>query len=159
MSLAWLFQVFLFGGCSLLISLVRPYKKAYMNVTDGLILCSIAIFALLYLLYIYALQDSPFIYLFSIIIILTLPLVWFIVFISVKLYTIGKKHNKFCNKKTSVATSPQQNVSHATTNDHELPHRVLNPELYNTDSIQNNTSESSNSHTPQRAVQVYLSEP
>ena len=50
MSLAWLFQVFLFGGCSLLISLVRPYKKAYMNVTDSLFLCSIAIFALLYLL-------------------------------------------------------------------------------------------------------------
>ena len=161
MSLAWLFQVFLFGGCSLLISLVRPYKKAYMNVTDSLILCSIAIFALLYLLYIYAFQDSPLIYLVSIIIILTLPLIWFTAFISVKLYTIGKRHNTFCNKKKSADTPAQQNVSDGTTNDLELPDRVLNPELYNnhTETIQNNTSESFNSHTPQRAVQIYLSEP
>ena len=159
LSLAWLFQVFLFGGCSLLISLIRPYKKAYMNVTDSLLLCSIAIFALLYLLYIYAFQDSPWIYLFAIIVILTLPLVWFIVFVLVKLYTIGKRYNKFCNKKKSADTPAQQNVPDATTDDLELPDRVLNPELYNTDSIQNNTSESCNSHTPQRAVQVYLSEP
>ena len=164
MSLGWLFQVFLFGGCSFLIMLTRPYKKAYMNITDSLFLCSIAIFALLYLLYIYAFQDSPLIYLFFIIIILTLPVIWFIIYTSVKIYAIIGRYT-FCNTKKKTADTPfqQNNTSSDPPNDLELPDRVLNPELYNnhTEAIQNDTSESSNTlpTPPQRALQVYLSEP
>ena len=36
----------LFAGCSLMIALVRPYKKAYMNIIDALILGIMALIAL-----------------------------------------------------------------------------------------------------------------
>ena len=155
MSLAWLFEVFLFGCCSLLIAIVRPYKNTCMNITDSLLLCSIAVFALLYIFNIYAFQDSPDVYLFSIVVVLTLPIIWFITYISVK---ILRKTCSLCKKKTSIASEvQQQNLSDTDTNDIELPDRVVNPELYiNAESLQNYTS---NSHTlPERALQIYISE-
>ena len=153
MSLAWLYQVLLFGGCGLLIALVRPYKKAYMNITDSLLLISVALFSLLYLLNLYALQDSPEIYIFSTVVVLTLPLIWFVAYLTTKPF---HKKTLPC-KKGSICTRSRQQDATDTTNDFELPDRIVRSELYNNEIVHSETSGTS-VVTPQHALQVYVSE-
>ena len=154
MSLAWLFQVLLFGSCGLLIALAQPYKKAYMNITDSLLLCSIAMFALLYLLYLYAFSDSTAIYLFSIIVILTLPHIWFSAFLFTKLFRKKCFLNRILKENVSKTVVQHQETSGRATDDPELPDRVLNPGRYSAEITLNETSNS----LPQCALQVYVSE-
>ena len=163
-SLAWLFQVLLFGSCSLLIALVSPYKKIYMNITDSLLLCSIAIFAILYLMHLYAFSDSPAIYQLSIIVVLTLPLICFAAYVMITVYA---ERNFFCNwiiKKKNSKRRGEQHEAHASdiTNnslDSELPDRVVNPGNYRQVTTPNDTMESSNPSTSSHhALQVYVTE-
>ena len=45
------FNFLLFGGASLLIAIVQPYKEMYMNIIDSLILAVISLIGILYILY------------------------------------------------------------------------------------------------------------
>lgn len=161
MSLAWLFQVLLFGGCSLLIALVHPYKKAYMNITDSLLLCAIAIFAILYLMHLYAFSDSPaIIYQLSIIVVLTLPLMCFAAYVIITVFV----ERNFCNWIRNSKRRGEQHEAHVSdmasnSLDSELPDRVVNPGNYRQVATQNDTMESSNPSTSsQHALPAYVAE-
>ena len=57
----------IFGGCSLMIALVHPYKKAYMNIIDVLILGIMALIGLM--LNTYYMQVNTYILLLSVLIV------------------------------------------------------------------------------------------
>ena len=50
------FHFLLFGGSSLLIAIVQPYKQVYMNVIDALTLAVLSLIGALFILYIYLMQ-------------------------------------------------------------------------------------------------------
>ena len=127
--------VVLYGTSSLLIAIVRPYKKAYMNITDTLIFANLALIALVLTKYSgqenYNSPSSAF-YEISGSILSTLPLLGLTV---VVIYKIFKVFKRFCNTKSVYRTQEEcthmevpQQVNLESSDDPELPYRMLHPD-------------------------------
>ena len=141
----WIAEAILFGGSSLLIAAVRPYKKTYMNIIDALVLFNISLLsAFLSMFYISirsptSIPFSPGLLLWMIIIVGSMPLIGLVVYI-VRLLLRNKQVSKWINIKNSCCTSrkvvesnqtesAQQNTSDNLC-DHDLPDRILHPHDY-----------------------------
>ena len=149
-NLMFLFLHFLlFGGASLLIAMVQPYKRTYMNIIDSLILAVLSLIGILYILYLYLGPDqaqySTF-FLIALCLDFTLPLFGIIVVFIFKILRgkiptnwihICNKH--LCRSPCSACTSDEgnneipespNNITTITTTEVELPDRLLHPYRY-----------------------------
>jgi hypothetical protein len=85
----WFFHFVVFGGASLLITIVQPYKRTYMNTLDSLILAIISLVGVLYILYLNQgpnqEQHSTF-FLIVLCLDFTLPLFGFVIVIIFKMF-------------------------------------------------------------------------
>ena len=135
-SIAFILLVVLYTSYQIVIALIRPYKKAYMNIIDPLILANLALLALMGEKY--YLEDSlTLLYAITISVFTFLPLLSLIGFIAYrKLRWFWSKLNCFKLKKdtfkhqisNSIAQEDQQdNINDS---DQELPDRVLHPQQY-----------------------------
>ena len=52
-QIGWLLRVLMFLSLSILIIMLQPYKKSYMNVLDGLVLALMGFLALLLVTFLY----------------------------------------------------------------------------------------------------------
>ena len=156
-SLSFTVVILLYVVSSLLIALVRPYKKAYMNITDTLILANLALLSLVLDKYSgqtnHGFSSSAF-YEISGSILSTVPLLGLT---GVIIYRIFKKlisfykllsHDKVGNEDLEV---PQQVILDAG-DDPELPDRMLHPEQYAREFSFNSTEKT---HLKPLAVNVY----
>ena len=136
----WFFHFLLFGGASLLIALVQPYKHVHMNVIDSLILAVLSLIGILYMLYLELrdgeTQNTTFFFI-ALCLNFTLPLLGFFVAITVKLIRTIFPVHLICSsksKKEENSDMPEsQNTVHnstVTTTDIEFPDRILNPYRY-----------------------------
>ena len=57
-QIGWLLRVLIFLSLSILIIIVQPYKKRYMNVLDGLLLALMGFLTLLLVTFLYILPSS-----------------------------------------------------------------------------------------------------
>lgn len=144
------FSAILYGGCGLMIALVCPYKKAYMNIIDSLIFGFMTLISLMLSNY-YEQESSDFLSLFYALvgsIFSSLPLLALAGFIAYKILKgpvkklMKKIHTPFytrllCFKNVHSHREPeavnegrvqQENVDDG--NNFELPDRVLHPEQY-----------------------------
>ena len=137
----WLFESVLFGGSSLLIAIVRPYKKTYMNIIDALVLFNISLLSALLSMF-YTSARSPGSTPFSPALMLALvgswPIIGFVVAFLVFVHRSKQVSKWISNIKRSCCTcigrrvqseSVQQNsVGHIC--DEELPDRFVHPDNY-----------------------------
>ena len=136
-NLSFTVVILLYVVSSLLMALARPYKKAYMNITDTLILANLALLSLVLDKYSgqgnHGSSSSAF-YEISGSILSTIPLVGLI---GVIIYRISRKLVVKCRKQLSndeigkedLEASQQVNLD--INEDTELPDRMLYPEQYN----------------------------
>ena len=137
----------LLTGCSLMVAIIQPYKKSFMNSIDSLILANIGLIALL--LDKYSGQDNGSIfgtiYLFVASFMATLPMVVMIGFVSYKFIkksikwipTLSIKERFCCSQKNAEKANNQINNSgsgEVISDDLELPDCVLHPEEYREES-------------------------
>lgn len=150
----WFFHFLLFGGASLLVAIVQPYKRVYMNIIDSLILAVLSLVGIIFILYLFLCDESSQYSTFFLIVlclIITLPLLGFIVAVTVNIIrtvvpmrwveTFAKRFDKASNKSRE-PNSYQQNQENVntttvtvTTTEVELPDRVLNPDRYADDAV------------------------
>ena len=143
----WFFLFLIFVGSSLLIAIVRPYKRMYMNVIDSLVLAVLSLIGILYILY-FSLnlnqsQNGMF-FLIALCIDFTLPLIGLIVFVIVKLFR--SKFWALIYKKgipgslvegNGAMQNNEETLSRvtATSTEVELPDRIVNPSRYTEESL------------------------
>lgn len=143
-TVTWISVSILFGVSSLLVAIVRPYKKTYMSVFDALILLNMsvgsAIFSLLFVS-IRSPEILPFsteFILFAITFFGCIPMVGLAVYLTVIFIVWSKKVSfwlkikNFCCTWKKVGEAEHNGSAHqnATVSDHELPDRFLHPEEY-----------------------------
>ena len=133
----------LFGGCSLLVALVQPYKNRYMSVIDSLILANVAFFTAVYDRNIYAFSSYQILSNISVV----LPAIGLILYICFKLvskpcsnlYRISKEKISSlgvplcCRQKDRDRQGenvPRPDGHNATDLELQLPDRVIHPESY-----------------------------
>jgi hypothetical protein len=143
----WFFHFLIFGGASLLIAIVQPYKRTYMNIIDSLILAIISLIGILYILYLNLgpgqEQNSTAFFLIVLCLDFTLPLIGLIVIIIFKIFEnkIPTSWSKnFCRSSKSdpsdernneVRVSPAVTMTTITTmTEVKLPDRILHPHRY-----------------------------
>ena len=120
--------VILYTAYGIMIALVRPYKKTYMNVIDTLLMANLALLALM-VDKLYS-EDANFfsalLYAITICIFGILPLLSLTGFIAYRiLRRIKNELDLFCTKMER-----KEQSSETTTIDPELPDRVLHPQQY-----------------------------
>ena len=142
-----LYDALLVGGVGFLIAIVRPYKKAYMNIIDSLILADVAYCVVMFDLYFQESVGSTaaLFYALNIGIVSSLPMCGFLGFVAYKIIPFKKlfelMKQRFpscqklfcCNKKKNNEkdeAAQQENVDEHGIEDHELPDRMVNPEIY-----------------------------
>ena len=145
----------LFGGASLLVALVKPYKHVYMNVIDSLILAVLSLTGILYILYFNSDETHRITFFFiALCVNFMLPLLGFTVAVSTKIIMtvlpghwrekltqfFGKRFLKDRGSSSDEINVQMQENQHISTSvvittDIEFPDRVLRPEAYaNSDS-------------------------
>ena len=141
----WFFHFLIFGGASLLIAIVQPYKQTYMNTIDSLILAVLSLIGILYILYFDQEQHSTF-FLIALCLDFTLPLFGIITVMIFKtfkdkvpvnwIHACNKNCCRFSSNGTSdkgtrvVQDSPPVSMTTTTTTEVELPDRILHPNRY-----------------------------
>ena len=154
LSASYTFVAILYAGCSLMIAIVQPYKKSFMNTIDSLILANMALIAIL--LDKYSGQDNGnifgTIYLLVGSFIATVPMVVMIGFISYKIikklmkWVPSSIKQKICclklKKKPDIEANQQKDNSESSDN-FELPDRILHPEEYEEETSINRTGRDS----------------
>ena len=131
----------LFGGCSLFIAIIQPYKKKYMSVIDSLILANMALssaaldrnfFASFFQIIIGLLVFSPALGLSSFIIykVLKKPLTRAFVWIKQKLPQVKERWLMICCKGREDGRALGGNTD-SDRDEIQLPDRIEHPELYN----------------------------
>ena len=136
----WLFEAILFGGSSLLIATIRPYKRTYMNVIDALVLFNISLLsALLSMFYTSARAPgstpfSPGLVLWMIAFVACWPIIGFVIVFLVFIYR-SKRVSKWLSKiKRSCCTCKRKMHPESASVDHvhdeELPDRFVHPDNY-----------------------------
>ena len=124
---------------AVLIATVRPYKEAYMNTLDTLILTTMALLTFFPLVYLFALSNvdsrvGRFLLSTSIFVVF-MPQLGFVIYLLVKFCKI-KQPRKWLKEKIAYRkrTHRQPNANEATnddsTRDESLPDRMVHPEIY-----------------------------
>ena len=139
----WVTASTLFGGSGILIAVVRPYKKAYMNVIDALLLFNMSVLSAIFSQFFASINNpkvvpySPAFVLWSITIIGCIPMFGFAVYVIVKFVKWSKrvslwlKFKQCCTYKRVGETDPSVSARQNEINgDLELPDRFLHPEEY-----------------------------
>ena len=141
LSASYTIVAILYAGCSLMIAIVQPYKKSFMNTIDSLILANMALISILLDKYSGRDNDNIFgtIYLLTGSFMSTVPMVVMIGYISYKIIKKFKKwmpisiKQRLCcsliKRKDDIEANQQGNNSHAM-DDFELPDCMLHPEEY-----------------------------
>ena len=133
---SWFFNSLIFGVFAMVIATVRPYKKAYKNNIDALILFTLSVLSVLYTLYLYTLPDDSLFqefFLYMLIFVVSLPQVGFVVYIAIKLlrnkWLMRKipSFSKYCRK------AQEQEIQ--LVEDEGLPDRVVHPNKYDSQAI------------------------
>ena len=144
LSTSYTIAAVLYGGSSLMIALIRPYKKAYMTTIDSLILANMALITIL--LDKYSVQESSSfistLYLLIGSILTTLPMLGITGFIIYKIFKkLMKKTPPFVQNLSCCFNKKRTNdieTSHQNGRDeYELPDRMLHPDMYEEDSEMN----------------------
>ena len=142
----WFFHFLVFGGASLLIAIVQPYKQTYMNTINSLILAVISLIGVLYILYLNLGPDqdqhSTF-FLIALCLDFTLPLFGSVIVMIFKnkiptslIYTCNENCCRSSKADTSdeadneARVSPAVTVTTTTMTEVELPDRILHPYRY-----------------------------
>ena len=131
-GLSWTISAVCFGVGSLLFSLLRPYKKNWLNVLDSLILALLALISL-WILYSFETHEKWFQ---SAGLLTALPLVYFVVYTVYRLLSWLGVLQKFQQKLRNIWQSLQQrwwayNVQQQEHfDDDQLPDRLVNPCQY-----------------------------
>ena len=138
--LFWFFYFLLFGGACLLVSLVRPYKKNYMNVIDSLILAILSLIGVYYILYLFLTHDYIQHSLFFLVLLFMnfiLPLVGITIVIITKMFKTPRcmRFRIFHFLSTAIdrpidiySSQPLQHLN--STTDLDFPDRILHPYRY-----------------------------
>ena len=141
LSTSLVLGVVLYGSYGIVIALVRPYKKRYMNIIDTLIMANLALLSLTVDRYYQ--EDSStlsLLYTITICIFSCLPLLSLIGFIVYKILKRFKREffhtkkrnvnhqNLISNESTAVTAFDHEDPNNDS--DSELPDRVLHPKLY-----------------------------
>ena len=168
------FVATLYGGCSLMIALVRPYKKSYMSTVDALILGNMALITLM-LDHRYDIKMMPKhlpVYLLILNIFISLPLLSLIGFICYKILQrlpvkkwqrrlrwLNKVSIKFCNGAEAVNKEliPSSNLESTSSNNLELPDRMCYPRQYDLEKDAHTQYVQYEDKTPDR-FELYLSQ-
>ena len=173
-STVFTFTAILYGGCSLIISLVRPYKKPYMNIIDALILGIMLIIALM-LDKNYQQESSDLLtsfYTVTLCIFSSLPLLGLAGFITCKILKspliklMIKVNTPFCTRllcfnscseqeAVNKEIAQQENLDDG--GDPELPDRVLHPKQYEGEMITIKREDIPVNQTP-HVHEVYVNE-
>ena len=131
----------LYGGCSLLIALVRPYKRTYMNIVDALILGNLVLITLMLS---YGYDTEPIsrhpIFLLVLSILISLPLLGLIGFTCYKILKRLPIKKKLKWQRKSVVEVASKEIIQPTNledsdSNRELPDRVLRPTQYNSEDV------------------------
>ena len=141
LSASYTFVTILYAGCSLLIAIVQPYKKSFMNTIDSLILANLALLSML--LDKYRGRDNGNIFDTMYIVVgsfmATVPMVVMIGFMSykiikklVKWMPSSIKQKIYCLKikKNDDEEARQERNNSDSRDNFELPDRILHPEVY-----------------------------
>jgi hypothetical protein len=136
----WLFEAILFGGSSLLIVAVRPYKRTYMNIIDALVLFNISLLSsLLSLFYTSARAPgstpfSPGLVLWMIAFIACWPIIGFVIVFLVFMHRSKRVSKWLSSIKRSFCTCngklQRESASVDQVPDEELPDRFIHPGNY-----------------------------
>lgn len=127
----------LYGGCSLLIALVRPYKKSYMNIVDALVLGNLTLLILMLDYQYYHIEPISLVF-FGVFI--SLPLLSLIGFICYKiLKRLPVKKNLKWQRRSEPEAGNKEIIQLAnlesSNNNCELPDRVLHPKQYDSEDV------------------------
>ena len=141
--IALFIRVLLFAAAILLIAIVRPYKEAYMNILDTLILSTFTLILFLTMLYLFIVSDisSPIgrFFFYTSIIVTYLPQLGFFVYLSVKFYR-SKRPIKWIQERctgtrktfccTTIGESRGTQTAATEEQEESLPDRMVHPEQY-----------------------------
>ena len=133
----WLFEAALFGGSSLLIAIVQPYKRTCMNIIDALVLFNISLLsALLSMFYTSARSPgstrfSPGLVLWMIAFVACWPIIGFVIVFLVFIHR-SKRASKWLSKIKVSCCTCKRRVQHDVDQvcDEELPDRFVHPDIY-----------------------------
>ena len=129
-----IFVAALYGGCSLLIALVRPYKKLYMNIVDALVLGNLTLLTLMLDYRYHHIQSTSLVFLG---VFISLPLLSLIGFICYKiLKRLPVKKNLRWRRRSEPEVVNKEIIQLAYlegSNNCELPDRVLHPKQYDSE--------------------------
>ena len=133
----WIFEAILFGGSSLLIATVRPYKRTYMNIVDALVLFFISLLsALLSMFYTSARSPgrtpfSPGLVLWMIAFVACWPIIGFVIVFLVLIHRSKRVSNWASKMRQSCCIRKKhESASMDHVPDEELPDRFLHPDNY-----------------------------
>ena len=144
-EVTWVVEAILFGGSSLLIATVRPYKKTYMNIIDALVLFNISLLAALLSMFYTSARSpnntpfSPGLLLWTIVVVGSVPIVGFVIYVTVKLLRNKQIpdwlsiRNSCCTCRTVLLIYQNESAQQDTLGrlcDRELPDRILHPDEY-----------------------------
>ena len=166
---SWFFNSLIFGVLAMIIAIVRPYKKAYMNNIDALVLFTLSVLSILYTLYLYTLPDDSMFrefFLYMLIFVVSLPQVGFIVYIATMVFQNQwlmrrvPSFHKCCRVKDH-----EQEIELVETEEvgdeqrDQLPDRLVHPENYDHNAIglNSNGNVQDNQTEPQPARNDYCS--
>jgi hypothetical protein len=142
---SWFFNSLIFGVLAMVIAIVRPYKKSYMNNIDALILFTLSVLSFLYTLYLYTLPDDSMFrefFLYMLIFVVCLPQLGFFMYIVILVFQnqwLMRKIPSF--RKCCRVKHPEQDIELVEAEEvggdqgEQLPDRLVNPENYNHSSI------------------------
>ena len=132
----WLFEAVLFGGSGLLIAVIRPYKRAYMNAIDSLVLFNISLLStLLSMLYTTARAPdyTPFssgLVVWMLAFVACWPIMGFAVVFLVFMHR-SKQVSSWLSRAKRICCICKRNVlSESDIHDEEQPHRFVHPDMY-----------------------------
>ena len=134
-STSSIFVAVLYGGCSLLIALVRPYKKSHMNVVDALILGNLTLLTLILDYRYYHIEPISLVF-FNVFI--SLPLLSLVGFICYKILKKLPIKNLKWQRRTEAEAVKKEIIQLANlegSNNCELSDRVLRPKQYDSEDV------------------------
>jgi len=149
-QIGWLLRVLMFLSLSMLIIILQPYKKSYMNVLDGLLLALMGFLTLLLVTFLYILPSSN----------ETLPLMFvtacgfpqLVLLLNVSYRQLkGKQIARYIATKVHTLIKLQICARNQDENelleDDPLPHRLVSPRCYNRSLLSESEQAHANSET------------
>jgi len=129
-QICWLLRVLMFLSLSILIIILQPYKKSYMNVLDGLLLALMGFLTLLLVTFLYILPSSSDTLPFMFVTACGFPQLVLLLSVSYKQLK-GKQIARYIAVHTLIKQIRARNQDENELLDDSLPHRLVSPSHYN----------------------------